>query len=190
MYKKRTILDVQDWIDKWQIVYIIEHVPEPDDADQQTWAEQGGHCFPKDIFEWRAAEYGIDPSDMDTLIDIVLSEPFLVESDYSSGESLHDAPSIAAARTAHLARCVQGKLRGRITTRGKIAREGGVLHKVRAESPMHEEVLQVKREHVESQRKALRDSRKQARLMTAETGEQRALELRKLLFPREVTDNG
>lgn len=34
------------------------------------------HVFPPDTLEWRAAEYGIDPTDLDTLLDIVLNEPF------------------------------------------------------------------------------------------------------------------
>ncbi len=35
------------------------------------------HIFPHTTFEWRAAEYGVDPDDVDTLIDIVLHEPFI-----------------------------------------------------------------------------------------------------------------
>ena len=188
MYKKRTILEVQDWGDKWQVVYVIDFIPEPGDADQGTWAEQGGHCFPKDIFEWRAAEYGIDPTDMDTLIDIVLSEPFLGDSDYLPGETLYDAPDIDTARNAHKSRCARGKLRGRITTRGKIASKDGVLHKVRTESLMDDAVLEVKREHVQKQRMSSRQV--QPRLMAMQSGEQRALELRNSLSLREVTDNG
>lgn len=187
MYKKRTILEVQDWGDKWQIVYIVEHVPETPE-DGEVWAEQSGHCFPKDIFEWRAAEYGIDPTDMDTLIDIVLSEPFLDDNDYAPGEGLHDAPDIALAREAHKSRCAKGKLRGRITTRGKIAMKDGILHKLRTESFMDPEVIQVKREHVRRQRQGVTNTKMLA--MRKVTGQQRALELRKVLFPREVEDNG
>jgi hypothetical protein len=187
MYKKRTILEVQDWGDKWQVVYIIEHVPDPEDEDQQVWAEQGGHCFPKDIFEWRAAEYGIDPTDMDTLIDIVLSEPFLEDSDFPPGEGLFDAPDISLAREAHKSRCARGKLRGRITTRGKIAHKDGILFKMRTESLMDKEVIDVKKEHVRRQRQSVVPS--QMKMMSASSGEQRATELRKALFPREETHN-
>lgn len=189
MYKKRTILEVQDWGDRWQVVYIVEHVPEPGDADQKVWAEQSGHCFPKDIFEWRAAEYGIDPNDMDTLIDIVLAEPFLEESDFLPGEGLFDAPQRDVAREAHKSRCAKGKLRGRITTRGKIAHKDGILHKLRTESFMDKEVIEVKREHVDRQRKAVQETNMQ--MMTFRpSGEQRAAELRKALFPREEIENG
>jgi hypothetical protein len=34
------------------------------------------HIFPPETLEWRSAEYGIDPEDTDTLLDIVLSEPY------------------------------------------------------------------------------------------------------------------
>lgn len=185
MYKKRTILEVQDWGDKWQIVYIIEHVPEPGDVDQQIWAEQGGHCFPKDIFEWRAAEYDIDPTDMDTLVDIVLAEPFLEDSDYVEGEGLFDAPTLEGARLAHKARCARGKLRGRITTRGKIAQKDGLLHKIRNQSPMHEEVIAVKREHTKRQSRGV----KAEKTAMNKTGEERAKELRKQLL-REARNDG
>jgi hypothetical protein len=35
------------------------------------------HLVPHSTFEWRAAEYGIDPDDMDTMLDIVLHEPWI-----------------------------------------------------------------------------------------------------------------
>lgn len=35
----------------------------------------GGHIFPKDTLEWRAAEYGI--TDIDELLDMILHEPHL-----------------------------------------------------------------------------------------------------------------
>ncbi|MYS15161.1 hypothetical protein [Streptomyces sp. SID4982] len=37
---------------------------------------QHRHIFPKETLEWRAAEYGIDPTDIEQLLDIVLHEPF------------------------------------------------------------------------------------------------------------------
>lgn len=160
MYKRRTILEVQDWGDRWQVVYIVEHVPEPGDADQQVWAEQAGHCFPKDTFEWRAAEYGIDPRDMATLLDIVLAEPFLEAQDYTAGESLHDAPSISMARQAHLRRCAQGKLRGRVSTRAaKLTANTGPLEALLQNSPMDETALSLKKEHVALVRQEFREQR-------------------------------
>jgi hypothetical protein len=35
------------------------------------------HVLPVDTLAWRAAEYGIDPADLDTLLDVVLHEPHM-----------------------------------------------------------------------------------------------------------------
>jgi hypothetical protein len=35
------------------------------------------HLFPKATLDYRAAEYGIDPADVGTLLDVVLHEPFI-----------------------------------------------------------------------------------------------------------------
>ncbi|MDF5756670.1 hypothetical protein [Spongiactinospora sp. TRM90649] len=37
----------------------------------------GIHMFPHSTFEWRAAEYGIDPDDLETLLDVILHEPYI-----------------------------------------------------------------------------------------------------------------
>ncbi|GAA1281580.1 hypothetical protein [Saccharothrix xinjiangensis] len=79
--------------------------------------EHGVHVFPVDILEWRAAEYGFDPADIDTLLDIVLCEPYLTAQDWAMGAGLIDAPDIATARRDHVARCAAAKLRNRISTR-------------------------------------------------------------------------
>ncbi|MFG1709250.1 hypothetical protein ACFLIM_39270 [Nonomuraea sp. M3C6] len=39
------------------------------------------HTFPHSTLEWRAAEYGIDPADSDTLLDVILHEPYLPNED-------------------------------------------------------------------------------------------------------------
>lgn len=157
MYERITIMGVEDWGDKWQVRYAREFVPET--PEEQPWATQGGHCFPKDVFEWRAAEYGIDPTDMDTLVDIVLVEPFISPGDMKAGEMLHDAPTIAEARQAHLARCSRAKLRARITTRTAALRNaGGLLDQLRTQSPMDTEVMQVKEQYVREMRQAHRDA--------------------------------
>lgn len=91
------------------------------------------HVFPADTLAWRAAEYGIDPTDTQTLLDIVLHEPFLPDLDdpeaaaadpaakagmtvparKANGRTrkgdpepvrLRNANTIADARTAHLMR--------------------------------------------------------------------------------------
>lgn len=71
------------------------------------------HVMPQNILEWRAAEYGIDPVDTDTLLEIVLHEPHMLVTEETEdqparyaddGPALKEAVSTAAARTAHLAR--------------------------------------------------------------------------------------
>ncbi|OKI16634.1 hypothetical protein [Streptomyces sp. CB03911] len=50
------------------------------------------HAFPKDALLWRAAEYGIDPTDTGTLLDIILHEPYIPD------PRLNDPPAAAAVR--------------------------------------------------------------------------------------------
>jgi hypothetical protein len=35
------------------------------------------HVFPHSAFEWRAAEYGFDPDDVDGILEVILYEPFI-----------------------------------------------------------------------------------------------------------------
>lgn len=77
------------------------------------------HVFPADTLTWRAAEYGIDPADTTTLLDIVLHEPHLTDPDtydppaaqalrqragHTAPVTLATARSRDEARQAHLAR--------------------------------------------------------------------------------------
>jgi hypothetical protein len=39
------------------------------------------HIIPHSTWEWRCAEYGIDPDDLDTLLDVVLHEPWIPSPD-------------------------------------------------------------------------------------------------------------
>ncbi|MGI5292638.1 hypothetical protein ACQEVF_58855 [Nonomuraea polychroma] len=39
------------------------------------------HTFPHSTLEWRAAEYGIDHEDLDTILDVILHEPYLPNED-------------------------------------------------------------------------------------------------------------
>lgn len=147
-------MEVQDWDDKWQIIYVVEHVPEA--PGETLWAEQAGHCFPKDVFEWRAAEYGFDPNDMATLLDIVLAEPFLSRQDFTPGECLYDASTIEMAREAHLRRCAEGKLRGRVSTRtAKLTAQNGLLEPILNNSLMDPIAISLKQEYVRRTRQEL-----------------------------------
>lgn len=71
---------------------------------------QYDHVFPKAILEWRAAEYGIDPTDIDTLLHVILHEPHLTALEEEGGgprgkgPTLWEATSTAQAQAAHLQR--------------------------------------------------------------------------------------
>lgn len=97
------------------------------------------HVFPADIFEWRAAEYNLDPvEDFETLLDMVLYGPFIPsptvpdnfdqDPAYQAGKvsmatkrvgmvgvgddvptHLYNAPNIDEAREAHLMRVAHAK---------------------------------------------------------------------------------
>lgn len=112
------------------------------------------HLLPVDTLEWRAAEYGIDPADTATLLDIVLAEPYLSEEDWAAGYRLHDAPDIATARRDHLARCARAKLRHRLSTRTA----GHPCRRVAEESPLHPEAIALKRQLVAQARAAHREA--------------------------------
>lgn len=159
--------DGERWITTRQVVH-----------DDNT-IEDGVHVFPKDILEWRAAEYGIDPADRGTLLDIVLVEPYLTPEEWATGYQLHDAPDISTARADHIARCAQAKLRLRISTRGAGKEH---LARVRDESHMDDEVLSVKREHVAHLRRQAAAER--ASVATNTTARDRAARLRSALGVR------
>lgn len=81
--------------------------------------------MPTTALEWRAAEYGIDPTDTDTLLEVLLHEPFMDQAEDEDGQrpgyadgSIHllTAENTTMAREAHLAR-VKGS-RVRIDVRG------------------------------------------------------------------------
>lgn len=70
----------------------------------------GVHIMPTSTLDWRAAEYGINPADVDTLLTVILHEPHMPTTDDGTGRytdagpDLWSAENSTAARTAHLAR--------------------------------------------------------------------------------------
>ncbi|WP_069769799.1 hypothetical protein [Streptomyces sp. LUP30] len=70
------------------------------------------HVMPTSALDWRAAEYGIDPTDTEALMEILLHEPYMAVVDdpqhgpqyADSGPDLWAADSTATAREAHVAR--------------------------------------------------------------------------------------
>lgn len=80
-----------------------------------TLLRPDGNChaylMPTTILEWRAAEYGVDPADVDALMELILHEPHIPMIDDGSGPRYADggpdllsAESTSAARDAHAAR--------------------------------------------------------------------------------------
>lgn len=70
------------------------------------------YAFPHSAFEHRAAEYGINPYDADTLTDVILQE--FVMMDYGLGVDHNDPTFVyntdeGSARTAHLKRVSDSK---------------------------------------------------------------------------------
>jgi hypothetical protein len=72
------------------------------------------HCFPEEIFTFRAAEYGFDPTDVDTLLDVILTEIHVVA---DPGTHLYELGDRDVARDHHLNRCARQKLKMRFSTR-------------------------------------------------------------------------
>ncbi|RSD22014.1 hypothetical protein [Amycolatopsis eburnea] len=149
------IIDVQR-VDKgdssyWAIILEL--------SDEDGTVHNRAHIMPADTLEWRAAEYGIDPADTATLLDVVLAEPYLSEEDWATGHQLHDAPDIDTARRAHIARCARAKLRHRLSTRTRAATKDtpavpNPCQRVADESPLHPEAIELKRQLVQQARAA------------------------------------
>jgi hypothetical protein len=136
----------------------VESVEEQRHGDTDCWhvvtraADGHGltHVFPKATLEWRAAEYGIDLADTDTLLDVILHEQLLDEEEAASVPvDLFEAPSTARARAAHLARIGGCKeKRERIVLDGK----SNPLDVIRARPGINTEAVRAKRELVDVHR--------------------------------------
>lgn len=112
---------------------------------------RGRHVFPDDTMEWRAAEYGIDPADTETLLDMVLWEPHLPDPDRPE-LLLHDAPDIDSAREYHLKRIAGRKGRpGKPQTPGQ---PDPIREQIKAASRMNQSALELKKVMVDEGRKA------------------------------------
>ncbi|MFC7641427.1 hypothetical protein ACFQX6_10900 [Streptosporangium lutulentum] len=57
------------------------------------------HIFPHSTMEWRAAEYAIDPEDLDTLLDVILHEPWIP--DPQDSLSLTNPAAVAVLQDTH-----------------------------------------------------------------------------------------
>lgn len=84
----------------WKITG-VRHLPD------ETWAIEFGdrryeHRFPHEALRWRAAEYGIDPLDSETLLHVVLHERF-IDTRAENPEFLYNTDQ-RTAREAHLSK--------------------------------------------------------------------------------------
>lgn len=122
------------------------------------------HTMPPDTLETRAAEYDIEPTDVDTLLDLVLAENLLT-TDQAHPDFLFNAPTRAHARDAHLVRCraaveVAQATTKRVNALGKIeARAAGEptpREKVKALIVIDPDVVREKAKIVERQREQKR----------------------------------
>lgn len=151
-------------------------------AVNMTRPDGGSHTyvFPKFSLAQRAAEYGFDPGDIETILDVVLHEQFIhtpwnpaddpaaqqgmvtpaVESSSAGRKGdmvpvdLFNAPTIALARDAHLARVTHAKKnRGRV----RIPDKGpDPLDTIRAEHGVTSDGVAARARVVDLERRALR----------------------------------
>lgn len=72
-----------------------------DVTDEEGNATKVAHLIPKDAAEWRIAEYGLDPEDGDTVLDVLLFEG-QAQADVPEDYRLHRAATVREAREALL----------------------------------------------------------------------------------------
>lgn len=148
---------------RWWNLYLYV---EPDQGDPYYWS----HKLPEETFEWRVAEYGFDPADQDTLLDVVLYEPWLDESLRDPGKTHVTARTPAVARDdllEHIRRRKgPGRLKGR---RGLAPNLNDLPHPVAVDSEADDPIEVIKREmvlsepHIEVKREIVADTRQRHR---------------------------
>src|SRR5688572_28711890 len=74
------------------------------------------HVFPEERILSLIAEYGLDPDNMEDVMDVLLAEPFLDPQDGEPTLFADEDPEII--REAHRRRAARAKLAVRLTTRG------------------------------------------------------------------------
>lgn len=78
----------------------------PPEEDSPDVGRQHEYRFHHEALHWRAAEYGIDPADSATLLDVVLCEPHMHGHGAQAPDFVYSTDE-AAARAGHLARVRQ-----------------------------------------------------------------------------------
>lgn len=168
MPKQLTVENVEEYFhgatECWRVTYLRE------DGFKHM------HVFPKDTLEWRAAEYNIDPADVDTLLDIVLHEPFVDPQDTAvraAGKlslavannkttrrgqleptNLFNAVSLGEARVAHLLR-IEDVKENRINIR--LPKGDDPLDEIRTKHQARPETWMEKKKMIAEGRRLLRE---------------------------------
>ena len=155
------------------------------------------HALPVDILETRAAEYGIDPTDTDTLLEIVLYENYLPPQEPDDPTTLYNAETVQEARDALITRVRTlrgaGKIEGRLGQselkaagpRAKVVRDSGEedpLEFVKREAPISIPHMQVRREFVRRLRAVNRERRQRAQAQQSPDGRETPEQLRDRLL--------
>jgi hypothetical protein len=113
-------------------------------VETPTGPERFDIQMPTDTLDWRAAEYGIDHTDVDQLWDITLAEFFMNEEDYGDDPQLYTHLDMDEVRKAHIGRVAKVKWALRMATRTK----GSVHEAAKAIAQIHPEALDLKTRHV------------------------------------------
>lgn len=140
-------------------------------------------AFSEDFLENLAAEYDLDTSDIDKLLEIVLYEPLIDDVDMSHPQSLYGAESVETAREFLLERVKRKRNGGKIKTRNRRSDEDPVAYPVRnqvlildslddpalpldvlkREIPLDDELVAVKKEFFQEKRSSVRSSFRESR---------------------------
>lgn len=116
----------------WEILVHEHH----DDRDEPAVVV---NVVPYEMPIWRAAEYGIDPGDLNTLVDIMLCERYVDPAALQPDTiALFHKATIAEAREEFLAHVVATKLKYRISTRT------AEMNKIRQTTTVHPADLALK----------------------------------------------
>lgn len=171
------------------------------------------HVFYPETLEWRAAEYGIEPTDLDTLIDIVLTDPFDDEDDpLWQVETREEARDLMLAKVQARKERITPAQRRNGKSRADICREAGIpeeyavaaeedpIEYLKRAARVNPEVVEMLKEHVDKQREKLKDEqkkeKKQAMAARASVPEaavpvetpNRVAQLRRRLSPRSENE--
>lgn len=190
-----TVEGAQRW---WNLLLEVT----PDGGQPYQWS----HKFPEDIFEWRVAEYGFDPADRDTLLEVVLYEPYMDHPEtgvpVDPEKRHHTAATRQEAREHHLERLAQRKGKGRV--RGRRGRAQGVNAQpspvavaseaddptdvIKREMPLSHPHIAVKREAVDQLRAHHARRQRTARTATPAWTRESPEQLRARLLPDRRSD--